>query len=63
MPVLGRLFESRSDNDSQTVLYIFLKPVIHREDRFAYLRYQSRQALEAADIPSDAPKLTMEPLK
>lgn len=63
LPLLGAAFRSQNSSDSETILYVFLRPVIHREDRFAYLRYQSVRALRQAEVDGDAPELKMEYLK
>jgi len=63
IPIAGALFRSTNDSNSQTILYAFLKPVIHREDQFSYLRYQSQQAFEQADVDGDVPPLEMETLR
>ncbi len=63
IPILGELFRVRSDSTSKSVLYIFLRPVILREDRFAYLKYVSGEALKKAKIAPGIPVMEMEFLK
>jgi general secretion pathway protein D len=63
VPLLGALFRSSNDTETETTLYVFLQPVIHREDRFAYLRYSSTQALQNAELPEDVPELQMEMIR
>lgn len=60
IPIIGEIFGSRNNTESEAVLYVFLKPVIHREDRFAYLKYVSHRAMSAVEIDQSAPRLEME---
>ena len=56
IPGLGALFSNRSSTVSQTTLFVFLRPVILRDDQFEDLRYLSDQALETAGFPANFPK-------
>lgn len=60
IPILGELFRIRSDSSSRTMLYVFLRPRIMREDRFAYLKYLSKEALGKARVDSETPVMEME---
>ncbi|MEN1705971.1 MAG: hypothetical protein AAGJ54_10735 [Planctomycetota bacterium] len=56
IPILGRLFRSDQESDSETTLFVFIRPTILRDDRFADLRYLSEQDVEAAGLPPDVPQ-------
>jgi len=55
IPVLEYLFSSRSSSESESTLFVFLKPVILRDDRFADLKFYSNRDLEAAGLPAEFP--------
>ncbi|MEM8875888.1 MAG: secretin N-terminal domain-containing protein [Planctomycetota bacterium] len=48
LPLLEYVFSSRSETRSNATLFVFLRPVILRDDRFEDLRYWSGQDLRAA---------------
>ena len=56
LPLLELLFSSRSVTESRSTLFVFIKPVILRDDRFADLRYLSGEAMDAANLPPDLPR-------
>jgi general secretion pathway protein D len=58
--VLGYLFGNRVNTDSTTTLFVFILPVILRDDKFADLKFLSEQDVRAAELPGDFP--TSEPL-
>ncbi|HOI56081.1 MAG TPA: secretin N-terminal domain-containing protein [Phycisphaerae bacterium] len=60
IPILEYLFSSRSKNRSENTLFVFIRPVILRDDQFEDLRYLSAQDRKLADLPEDAP--TSEPM-
>ncbi|HOI56942.1 MAG TPA: type II secretion system protein GspD, partial [Phycisphaerae bacterium] len=60
IPVLEYLFSSRSKNRSENTLFVFIRPVILRDDQFDDLRYLSAQDRKLADLPEDTP--TSEPM-
>ncbi len=55
IPVVRALIRNRSTNGKQTSLFIFLKPVILRDDKFEDLKYYSERDLERATEPGDFP--------
>ena len=61
IPVLEYLFSSRSSSESESTLFVFLRPVILRDDRFADLKFYSARDVEeagsTADYPSSEPML------
>jgi len=61
IPILEYLFSSRSTSDTQSTLFVFLRPVILRDDHFADLKFYSardaRRAGVAADFPESKPMM------
>ena len=61
IPILRELTSSYSEAQSQTTLFIFLRPVILRDDKFRDLKYLSdldlTEALEPGNYPEAAPLL------
>ncbi len=55
IPLLGRLFQSRFRTNSQSTLFVFIRPVILRDDEFRDLKYLSGQDASAAEMPADFP--------
>lgn len=55
IPVIRKLVSSESANGKQTSLFIFLKPVILRDDKFEDLKYYSDRDLDRATEPGDYP--------
>jgi general secretion pathway protein D len=55
IPILKYLFGTRSKNMEDTTLFVFIRPVILRDDQFEDLRYLSARQMEAAGLPSDFP--------
>ena len=55
IPVVRALVRNTSANGKQTSLFIFLKPVILRDDKFEDLKYYSERDLERATEPGDFP--------
>jgi len=60
IPILEYLFSSRSESNAETTFFVFVKPMILRDDNFAGLKYLSDRELELAGLPGDFP--TSEPL-
>lgn len=60
VPVLNLLGGTRDINDSNQSLFVFIRPVILRDDDFEDLKYLSAKDLEAVQLPSEFP--TCEPL-
>ncbi len=65
VPILGRiplveyLFSNRSKEARQATLFVFIRPVILRDDKFKHLKILSSQAATQAQLLSDFP--TSEP--
>lgn len=55
LPVLEYLFSSRNQTESESTLFVFLRPVILRDDQFADLRYYSQPDVAAAGLPPEYP--------
>jgi type II secretory pathway component GspD/PulD (secretin) len=60
IPVIGWLFSNRTDTDSTTTLFVFIRPVILRDDKFADLKFVSETDVKTAELPGDFP--SSEPL-
>jgi type II secretory pathway component GspD/PulD (secretin) len=56
IPLLGGLFRSEVDSDAKSTLFVFIRPVVLRDDRFADLKDLSEQDRVKAGIPSDLPQ-------
>ncbi len=56
IPILEYLFSDRLRSLSTTTLFVFLRPVILRDDRFDDLRNVSEGDLKAASMPSNFPR-------
>jgi len=63
IPVLGWLFGTRSETKSDTTLFVFIRPVILRDDRFEDLKYISEGRLKRAGLPGDLPESAPIPLR
>jgi len=55
IPLLGYLFSNRSHSNENSTLFVFIRPVILRDDKFADLRFLSEQDVRAAEVPGDFP--------
>lgn len=58
IPWLEYLFSSRSNNASEATLFVFIRPIILRDDAFEDLKYLSSRDLEQAGLPQDYPTST-----
>ena len=56
IPGLEYLFSNRSNNTSEATLFVFIRPVILRDDQFKDLKFLSKNALKLADLPSNDPE-------
>jgi general secretion pathway protein D len=63
IPVIKYLFGSRSHTGQDTTLFVFLRPVILRDDRFQDLMYLSERKASAAGLPPDFPESQPLPLR
>jgi general secretion pathway protein D len=55
IPIVNWLIGSRSQTNQDLTLFVFIKPVILRDDRFEDLKYLSGRALRGAELPGDYP--------
>lgn len=55
IPIIRELSSLQQINESQTSLFVFLKPVVLCEDKFKDLRYISDLELRKADLPLNFP--------
>jgi general secretion pathway protein D len=60
IPVLRYIFSSRTKTATETTLFVFIKPVILRDDRFEDLKYLSGGRAAEMGLPGDYP--SSEPL-
>lgn len=51
VPLLGELFKSRSNSDSTSRFYVFIRANVMRHQHLEDLRYTSDRALHQADLP------------
>jgi len=56
LPYVKHLFRLITRNRSQNTLFVFLRPVILRDDAFADLKYLSRAELRRAEQPPNLPQ-------
>ncbi len=55
IPILGWLFSNRSKNDTASTLFVFIRPVILRQDQFEDLKFISSLDLREAGVASNYP--------
>ena len=55
LPFIKHLFRSHTTTDTQTTLFIFIKPIILRVDRFEDLKFLSQLDRSKAGLPGDFP--------
>ncbi len=60
VPILKHLLRLETRNNSESTLFVFLRPVILRDDHFEDLKYLSARELRKAELPPNLP--TSEPL-
>ena len=51
LPLIEYLFSNRTENESSTTLFAFIRPLILRDDAFADLKYLSERDRVRADLP------------
>lgn len=56
LPLLELLFSSRTTSDEQTTLFVFIRPLILRDDQFQDLKYLSRRDAKGAGLDADEPQ-------
>ena len=55
IPILGELFSNHDKTRERATLFVFLRPVILRDDQFRDLKFLSDHALEQAKLPGNYP--------
>ncbi len=55
IPVLKYLFGSHSNTESQSTFFVFIRPVILRDDKFEDLKYLSDRDLKRTELPASYP--------
>lgn len=55
LPLIEYLFSSRDTSDNTSTLFVFIRPVILRDDRFRDLKFLSIRDRVEAELPADAP--------
>jgi len=55
IPFLRYLFSNRTNIDSTSTLFVFIRPVILRDDKFADLKFLSENEVRNAEMPPDFP--------
>jgi len=63
IPILKYLFGSRSRGSTDTTLFVFIRPTILRDDKFADLKYLSDRAADKASIGGDFPASSPLPMR
>ena len=63
IPILKYLFGSRTRSSTDTTLFVFIRPTILRDDKFADLKYLSGRAAERVSIPGDYPPSSPIPMR
>jgi len=63
IPILGLLFGARSRNTSDSTLFVFIRPIILRDDKFEDLKYLSGVSLKTASLPGDFPSSKPVPMR
>src|SRR5262249_49119144 len=63
IPLLKYLFGSRSKNSEDSTLFVFIKPVILRDDQFEDLKYLSDKSTQAAGVAGDFPQSAPVPMR
>jgi type II secretory pathway component GspD/PulD (secretin) len=55
IPFLRWLFGTQSNNVTDSTLFVFIRPVILRDDKFEDLKYISGRSAKSAELPPDFP--------
>lgn len=55
IPILKYLFSSTDTRESTSTLFVFIRPIILRDDRFAELKFFSRRDAQAAKLAPEYP--------
>lgn len=63
IPIVGYLFGTRNRTTTDRTLFVFIRPVILRDDQFADLKYYSERNTDAAGIAGSFPKSDPIPMR
>lgn len=55
IPLLGDLIGSTTKSETESTLFVFIRPVILRDDRFRDLKFYSTRDVKRAELPDDLP--------
>ena len=55
IPLVEYLFSSRTETGRKSTLFVFIRPIILRDDQFEDLKYLSGHSLAVAELPGNAP--------
>lgn len=55
IPFLRWFFGTQSNNENDSTLFVFIRPVILRDDKFEDLKFISGKTAKAAELPGDYP--------
>ena len=55
IPILKYLASRHDDTDQQSTLFVFLRPIILRDDQFEDLKFLSERDLKVAGLPAGMP--------
>jgi general secretion pathway protein D len=56
IPIVGALFSNRNKSQQSTSMFVFLRPIILRDDKFQDLKFLSEADLGHAHVHGDMPK-------
>ena len=56
IPLAGYLFSTHSNTDDKSRFFVFLRPIILRDDEFEDLKYFSEKDLKLAKLPAEFPQ-------
>ena len=60
IPILKHLFSNETQSESNTTMFVFIRPIILRDDQFEDLKGISQRQLALAELPGEYP--TSEPM-
>lgn len=53
IPLVGAAFRNQTKSESRDTLFVFIRPVIVRDDRFAFLKFITQTDLDSASLPGE----------
>jgi len=56
VPVLNYLFSNRNNMSERVTIFVFLRPIILRDDQFKDLKFLSERDIESAGVPGNFPR-------